>query len=65
MGVTRCWSGGNVEGGGREMMGEFISRENADCGEKEEEDCWDGRILGMMDRGPRANGYAPAAVVGE
>ena len=47
------------------MIGEFMSRENVDCGEQEEGGC-DGRILGMMNGTRlRANVYAPAAVLGE
>lgn len=64
IGVTRSWSGESLEGGGREMTGEFISRENGDRGEKEGGG-WVGRILGVMNRRLRANAYAPAAVGGE
>jgi hypothetical protein len=39
IGATRSGSGENVEGGGKEMIGEFISRENGGCGEKEESGC--------------------------
>ena len=36
---TGSGSGGNLEGGGKEMIGEFISRENGGCGEREESGC--------------------------
>ena len=64
MGAARCWSGGRVEGGGKEMICEFIPREDGKCGERGEAS-WDGRILGMINRRLRANVYAPAAVGGE
>ena len=54
----------NLKGGGKEMIGEFVSRENGSCGGREESGC-DGRILGMMNNELRANVYAPAAALGE
>ena len=50
--ATRSGSRGNLEGGGKEMTGEFISRENGDFGERGESDC-DGRILGIRNSGLR------------
>lgn len=47
MGESSSGSGENVEGGGKEMTGEFISRENGDCGEKEESDLYE-RVLATM-----------------
>jgi hypothetical protein len=64
IGTTRSGSGENLEGGGKEMTGEFISRENGDCGEREGS-CCDGRTLGIMNSGLRVNAYAPAAVLRE
>jgi len=48
-GVTRSWSGENLEGGGKEMTDEFISRENGGVGEREKSDC-DGRKLGTFEQ---------------
>ena len=42
MGESSSGSGENLEGGGKEMTGEFISRENGDCGEKESSDLYEG-----------------------
>ena len=55
IGVTRSGSGENLEGGGKEMMGEFISRENGGVGEREKSGC-DGRTLGTFEQRP-AGGY--------
>ena len=60
IGTSRSGSGENLEGGGKEMTGEFISRENGGCGEKEESDL-NGRTLGTMNDVLRANVYAPGA----
>ena len=60
IGTSRSGSGESLEGGGKEMTGEFISRENGGCGEKEESD-FNGRTLGTMDTVLRTNVYAPDA----
>ena len=60
IGATRSGSGENAEGGGKEMTGEFISRENGDFGEREKSD-YDGRTLGTLNNGLRADIYAPGA----
>jgi hypothetical protein len=62
IGATRSGRGENLEGGGKEMTGEFISRENGGCGEWEESDCG-GRTLGTMNNRLRANVYALAAAL--
>lgn len=62
--IGEARSGENLEGGGKEMTGEFISRENEGCDEREESG-YDGRTLGLMKDGLRANVYAPAAALGE
>jgi len=64
IGATRSGSEGNLEGGGKEMTGEFISRENGDFGEREESSC-DGRILGIRNSGMRANIYPPGVALRE
>ena len=62
IGETRSGSGENLEGGGREMTGEFISRENGDVGERGKTG-WDGRTLGTLNNGLRADIYAPGAAL--
>lgn len=62
--IGETMSGGNLEGGGKEMVGAFITRESGGCGEREES-CCDGRTLGLMNNGLRANVYAPAAALRE
>jgi len=64
IGGTRSGSDENVEGGGKEMTGEFISRENGGFGEREEYSCG-GRTLGILSNGLWANIYPPGAVVRE
>jgi len=60
IGASRSGSEENLEGGGKEMTGEFISKENGGCGEKEKSD-FNGRTLGTTNNVPRANVYAPGA----
>ena len=64
MGAIRSGGEENVEGGGKEMTGEFISRENGDWSEKEESG-FDERTLGTKNNVLRANVYAPAAALRE
>lgn len=61
MGESSSGSGETVEGGGKEMTGEFISRESGDCGEKEESDLYE-RVLETINVVLRGNVYAPGAV---
>lgn len=56
MGTARSESGESIDGGGKVMTGEFISREGFSC---------NGRTLEIMNSGPRANVCAPAAARGE
>lgn len=60
MGENNSGSGENLEGGGKEMTGEFISRENGDCGEKKGSDLNEG-ILETINGVQRGNLYAPGA----
>ena len=62
MGATKSGSGENLEGGGKEMTGEFISRENGDCNERGEPGC-DGRALELMANSLRADVYSPGAAL--
>jgi len=64
IGATKSGRGENLEGGGKEMTGEFISRENGGVGEREKSGC-DGRTLGTLNNGLRADIYAPGAALRE
>ena len=62
MGATRSGRGESLDGGGKEMTGEFISSENGDVGERGKSG-WDGRILGTRNNGLWGNIYAPGAAL--
>ena len=62
MGATKSGSGENRDGGGKEMTGEFISRENGDWSERGESG-FGGRTLELMNNSLRADIYSPGAAL--